>query len=69
MIHAEMAPCRSISGKTISRTLANTRSSDQPPKPMKCSNDWCWAAARPGAVNAAIGSTLLRSHGIIKPMQ
>ena len=39
MIHAEIAPCRSTSGKTISRTLANIRSSDQPPKPMKCSSD------------------------------
>jgi hypothetical protein len=28
MIHAKIAPCRSISGKTISRTLAKTRSSD-----------------------------------------
>ena len=40
MIQAEIAPCRSISGKTISRTFANTRSSDQPPEPMKCSSDW-----------------------------
>ena len=27
------------------------------------------AATRAGAVTAAIGSTLLRSHGIIRPMQ
>ena len=30
MIQAEIAPCRSIAGNTISRTFANTRSSDQP---------------------------------------
>jgi hypothetical protein len=37
--------------------------------PTKCSSDWCCAAVRSGAVTAAIGSTLLRSHGIIKPRQ
>jgi len=30
---------RSISGSTISRTLANTFSSGQLPSPTKCSND------------------------------
>ena len=39
MIHASIGPCRSISGSTISRTLANTRSSDQSPSPTKCSSD------------------------------
>ena len=54
---------------TISRTLASTRSSDQPPSPTKCSSDWCCAAVRAGAVTAAIGSTLLRSPGSISPVQ
>jgi hypothetical protein len=58
-----------ILGNTISRTLAKTFSSDQHPWPTKCSSDWCCAAVRAGAVSAAIGSTLLRSHGIINPMQ
>jgi hypothetical protein len=62
-------PCRSIAGNTISRTLPKTRSSDQPPSPTKCNSDWCCAAVRAGAVTAAIGSTLLRSHGSISPVQ
>ena len=44
-------------------------SSDQGDWPTKCSSDWCCAAVRSGAVTAAIGSTHLRSHGIIKPRQ
>jgi hypothetical protein len=32
-------------------------------------NEPCCAPTRAGAVTAAIGSTLLRSHGIIKPVQ
>jgi hypothetical protein len=39
MIHASIGPCRSIAGSTISRTLANTLSSDQDATPTKCSND------------------------------
>ena len=69
MIHASIGPCRSIAGNTISRTLANTFASDQPPSPTKCSSDLCCAAVREGAVTAAIGSTLLRSHGSISPVQ
>jgi hypothetical protein len=69
MIQASIGPCRSISGSTISRTLAKTASSDQCPSPTKCRSDWCCAATRAGAVTAAIGSTLLRSHGIIRPVQ
>ena len=69
MIHAWIGSCRSIEGSTISRTLANTFSSDQVATPTKCSNDWCCAAVRPGAVFAAIGSTLLRSPGSISPVQ
>jgi hypothetical protein len=34
-----------------------------------CKSDWCCAAVRSGAVTAAIGSTLLRSHGSIRPTQ
>jgi hypothetical protein len=63
MIQASIGPARSIARKTITRTLPNTRSSDQPPSPTKCNSDWCCAAVRAGAVTAAIGSTLLRSHG------
>jgi hypothetical protein len=69
IIHASIRPCFSIAGSTISRTLANTFSSDQDPTPIKCSNDWCCAAVRAGAVFAAIGSTLLRSPGSIRPVQ
>src|SRR5262245_31997508 len=35
----------------------------------RCSNDWCCAAVRVGAVNAAMGSTLLRWDGNNKPVQ
>ena len=59
MIHASIGPCRCICGSTIWRTWANTFSSDQRPSPTKCSNDWCCAATRAGAVTAAIGSALL----------
>ena len=69
MIHASIGPCFSIAGTTISRTLASTFSSDQVASPTKCSSDWCCAAVRAGAVIAAIGSTLLRSPGSIKPVQ
>jgi hypothetical protein len=69
MIHASIGLCRSIAGSTISRTFANTLSSDQDATPIKCSNDWCCAAVRDGAVLAAIGSTLLRSPGSISPVQ
>jgi hypothetical protein len=69
MIHASIGPWRSIAGRTISPTFANTFSFDQGDWPTKCSSDWCCAAVRSGAVIAAIGSTLLRSHGIIKPRQ
>jgi hypothetical protein len=69
MIQASIGPARSIVGKTISRTWASTFSSDQPPAPTKCNSDWCCAAVRAGAVTAAIGSTLLRSHGSISPVQ
>src|ERR1700716_313895 len=50
MIHASIGPCCSIAGSTISRTLPNTFSSDQDAIPIKCSNDWCCAAVRAGAV-------------------
>jgi hypothetical protein len=56
---------RSVMLGTISPTLANTFSSDH--GPTKCSNDWCWAAVRSGAVTAAIGSTLLRLPGMTSP--
>ena len=69
MIHASTGPSFSIAGSTISRTLASTSSSDQAALATKCSNDWCCAAVRAGAVRAAIGSTLLRSPGSIKPVQ
>jgi hypothetical protein len=69
IIHAWIGPCRSILGSTISRTLPSTISSDQRPSPTKCNSDWCCAAVRSGAVTAAIGSTLLRSQGIIRPRQ
>ena len=59
----------SIAGSTVSRTLASTSSSDQAASATKCSNDWCCAAVRAGAVLAAIGSTLLRSPGSIRPVQ
>jgi hypothetical protein len=49
--------------------LAKTFSSDQLPSPTKCNNDRCCAAVHSGAVIAAIGSTLLRAHGIISPTQ
>jgi hypothetical protein len=49
--------------------LASTFSSDHAAWPTKCSSDWCCAAVRDGAVTAAIGSTLLRAHGIIRPVQ
>src|ERR1700681_375715 len=42
---------------------------NQDATPTKCSNDWCCAAVRAGAVFAAIGSTLLRSPGSIRPVQ
>ena len=37
-------------GSTISRTLANTLSSDQPALPTKCKSDWCCAAVRAGVL-------------------
>ena len=40
---------------TISHTFDSTFSSDHAAWPTKCSNDWCCAAVRPGAVTAAIG--------------
>src|ERR1700730_6184910 len=64
MIHALIGSCRSIEGNTISRTFANTLSSDQHATPTKCSNDWCCAAVRAGAVLDALGSTVLGSHGV-----
>jgi hypothetical protein len=69
MIHASIGPWRSIVGNTISRTLPWTSSSDHDATPTKFSNDWCCADVRAGAVLAAIGSTLLRSPGRIRPMQ
>ena len=69
MIHASIGPLFSIAGSTISRTLASTSSSDQVALATKCSNDWCCAAVLAGAVRAAIGSTLLRSPGNIRPVQ
>jgi hypothetical protein len=68
-IDATMAPSRSIFGSTIWRTLASTALSDQGALATKCSSDWCFAAVRAGAVNAAIGSTLLRSPDNSKPAQ
>ena len=44
-------------------------SSDHGATPTKCSSDWCCAEVRPGAVRAAIGSTLLRSPGRMRPVQ
>ena len=58
-----------MAGNTISRTFANTFSSDQPPLPTKCNSDWCCAEVRSGAVTAAKGSTLLRSQGDNSPRQ
>ena len=69
MIHTSIGPSRSIPGNTSSRTLLNTFSSDHSDWPTKCSSDWCCAATRPGAVTAAIGSTLLRSPGMTNPTQ
>src|SRR5918912_3205499 len=69
MIHASTGPLRSRVGRVSARTLARTASSDQADWPTKCSNDWCWAATREGAVTAAIGSTLLRSAGMSSPVQ
>jgi hypothetical protein len=69
MIHASIGPSFSISGNTISHTLASTFSSDHVEMPTKCSSDWCCAAVRAGAVRAAIGSTLLRSPGRMSPVQ
>jgi hypothetical protein len=60
MIHASIGPCRSIGGKTNAHTLASTRSSDHGALPTKCSSDRCCAGTRPGAVTAAIGSTVAR---------
>jgi hypothetical protein len=69
MIQASIGPCCSIAGTTSSRTFANTFSSDHSPSPTKCSKHWCCAETRPGAVRAAIGSTLLRSPGTTSPVQ
>ena len=69
MIHASIGPRCSIAGSTISRTLANTFSSDHAAIPTKCNSFWCCADVRVGAVRAAIGSTLLRSPGSISPTQ
>jgi hypothetical protein len=69
MIQASMAPWRSIAGSTISRTLPKTFASDHAATPTKCRSFWCCADVRAGAVLAAIGSTLLRSHGNINPTQ
>jgi hypothetical protein len=69
MIQASIGPCRSIAGGAISRAFANSFSSDQPPSPTKCSSDWRCAEVRSGAVVAANGSTLLRSHGVNSPRQ
>jgi hypothetical protein len=69
MIQASIAPLRSMIGRVSSCTLARTRSSDHAALATKCSNDWCLAETRAGAVTAAIGSTLLRSPGINKPRQ
>jgi len=69
MIQASIGPWRSMAGSTIWRTLASTASSDHGPWPTKCKSDWCCAAVRSGAVTAANGSTLLRSHGISSPRQ
>src|SRR5215471_4630329 len=68
-IHAEMAPCASTRGIVHARMRSMTPSSDHSPWPTKCSNDWCCAAVRVGAVNAAMGSTLLRWDGNNKPVQ
>ena len=67
MIQARIAPCRSIAGSTMARTLARTAASDQQPSATKCRRAWCCAPTRSGAVSAAIGSTLLRSHGKQQP--
>jgi hypothetical protein len=68
-IHVSIFPCASIPGTTSSRTLARTASSDQAAWPTRCRSDGCLAATRAGATIAAIGSTLLRSPGVNKPMQ
>src|SRR4030081_860835 len=60
MIQASIAPLRSMIGRVSSCTLARTRSSDHAALATKCSNDWCLAETRAGAVTAAIGSTTLR---------
>ena len=69
MIQASIGPWRSIAGSTISRALAKTFSSDHAATPTKCKSFWCCADVRAGAVLAASGSTLLRSHGNISPTQ
>ena len=51
------------------RLLPSIAASDHAALATKCSNDWCLAETRAGAVTAAIGSTLLRSPGINNPKQ
>jgi Rhodopirellula transposase DDE domain len=50
----------------LSPTLVNTFSSEHGDLPTKWSNDRCCAAVLSGPVTTAIGSTLLRSPGIIR---
>jgi hypothetical protein len=69
MIQASIAPLASMSGTVSSCIRPRTRSFDHGALATKCSNDWCWAETRAGAVTAAIGSTLLRSPGSSKPRQ
>ena len=69
MIQASIGSLDVIEGSARSRTLTSTLSSDQGDWATKCSNDWCCADTRDGAVTAASGSTLLRSAGVSRPVQ
>src|SRR3954454_20039983 len=57
MIQASIAPLPSITGRVSSWIRLRTRSFDHGALATKCSNDWCLAETRVGAVTAAIGST------------
>ena len=52
MIQTSIGPSRSVSGSTISRTLASTTSSDHMPSATKCKSTWCCAPTRSGAAAA-----------------
>ena len=68
-IQASTPPCASNAGAASAPTFASIASSDHADCPMKCNSDWCAAEARAGDTIDTIGSTLLRSQGISKPVQ